>query len=277
MPRRIFAVIGMCLIAAAPIRAEPERPDPLRGPAVPDTTTQSIVSKTMSGRFAPLDVRPEVAAVQQLELDDAARARVRETIDKRALDISMLLVDHIDTVKEITDLTASGDRDAARRLLHGLWEAFEPGEPRAPMLDAWRGVLTDEQADEARRMVDEYWDAWIDWELRHNEARRENPAVREHVAGRLAYQLFEREVRRGYDASLAHYRRAIEAIENAVDPTDAQREAIRDIIIEHIKATRLEATPAQRREVNMRIYRMLDEQRRERLFAYMTRVVLPDE
>lgn len=276
MPRRTLAVIALCLLATQ-TWAEPDRSDPLRGPTVPAATTRSIVSKDMSGRFHPLETRPEVAAVQQLDLNETTRARVREIIDRRALDISMLLVDHIDTVKEITDRITSGDRDGAQELLRGIWEVFEPNAPRAPLLESLRGVLPPDRLTEARRLVDEYWDAWIDWELHNNEKRREDPAVRARVEKRLAYRLFEREVRRGYDASLRHYRQAIEAIYDAVDPTDEQREAIRDIVIEHIKSTRLRATAQQRRETNMKIYRMLDDGRKERLFAYMTRVVLPDD
>ncbi|HHN78094.1 MAG TPA: hypothetical protein ENK11_05390 [Phycisphaerales bacterium] len=277
MPRRITPLIALCLFAAAPIGAEPERPDPLRGPVVSAEATRSIVSKDMSGRFRPLETRPEVAAVQKLDLDEVTRERTREIIDQRALDVSMLLVDHIDTVKEITDRLPAGEDDAARELLYDIWESFEPDAPRAPLLGPLGGVLSPDQLAEVRRLVDDYWAAWIDWDLRGSEKRRKDPAARARVEKRLAFHLFEREVRRGYDASLGHYREAVEAIYNAVDPTDEQREAIREIIIDHIKSTRLHATPAQRRETNMKIYRMLDDERKERLFAYMIRVILPDE
>ena len=58
---------------------------------------------------------------------------------------------------------------------------------------------------------------------------------------------------------------------------EKQRQAIRIIIIEHIKRTRLNATPGQRRSTNLEIYRMLDDERKEKLFEYMTRFVIPDQ
>jgi hypothetical protein len=243
---------------------------------VPEVEARSLVQRTMSGRFVPVEGRPEAAALQRLDLDEEQRERAREVVEQRALSIALLLVDEIDTVREITDQITTGRRDAAREGLREIWRNFEPGAPRDPLLEPLSEVLTSGQIDRLRRLLDEYWDAWIDWELRGSEERREDPEARKRVARRLGFRLFEREVRRGYDASLRHYRQALEGITNAVAPTDKQREAIRSLVIDHIRQTRLEATPEQRRAVMLEIYRLLDPERRERLFEYMTRAVIPD-
>jgi hypothetical protein len=51
-----------------------------------------------------------------------------------------------------------------------------------------------------------------------------------------------------------------------VEPTKEQREAIRAIVIEYIRETRLNPTPEQRREAARRIYQILDEEDRVKLF-----------
>ncbi|MBZ0172258.1 MAG: hypothetical protein K8E66_07765, partial [Phycisphaerales bacterium] len=265
MHRHLITALSLCLVSPV-LAAQPDQPDPLRGPDVPARETRSLVNRGMMGRFEPLEVRPVAAALLELDLDDATREKAREIVEQRALDIAMLLVDRIDLVRDMTDLIMAGDRDAARRMLHDMWGEFEPDAPRDPLLKPLKEILEPAQIGEVRRLVDEYWNAWIDYELRDQEERREKPQARERVTRRLSFEIFEREVREGYDASLSRYRQALDAVYNAVMPTDEQREAIRSIVIEHIKTTRLSATPAQRRETNMRIYRLLDDERKERLF-----------
>ena len=249
--------------------------DTLRGPDVPDDRTTTLVRRTMTGRLERLRVRPEIAAIQGLHLDPATAELAREIIDARTRNISMMLVDDIELVGEITVKNGAGDEAGARAVFNGLWERFDPGTPRAPLMDPLSGVLDAAQRAELRGLVDEYWDAWIDWELRKNK-NREKPATRQRAERRLARQLFQREVREAYDVSLKRYQQALEGIFAAIEPTDEQRVEIRNIVIDHIKATRLSATSAQRREANMTIYRLLDDERKERFFGYMSAIVIPD-
>lgn len=269
----LAAIVASVLLGTA-CCAQPE--GTLRGPEVPDARTRTLVHKTMTGRLERLRVRPEVAAVQALELDPETAERARAVIDERTHGITMLLVDDIELIKEMTDRNKAGERDAALAVFSELWERFEPGAPRAPLAKPLAGVLDDGQHASMTALVDEYWEAWIDWELRNNEKNRGDPAARARVQRRLSLRLFQREVQEAYEASLRRYQQALDGIYGAVEPTDEQREKIRRIIIDHIKSTRLQATPAQRREANMTIYRMLDDGRREKLFAYMTSIVIRD-
>jgi hypothetical protein len=93
---------------------------------------------------------------------------------------------------------------------------------------------------------------------------------------RLVTQVFQEEVRDAYEISLRRYRDALEAIYAAVDPTPEQREAIRSIVIEHVKHTRLEATPTRRRAAMREVYDMLDDERKARLLDYLLERVVPN-
>jgi hypothetical protein len=130
------------------------------------------------------------------------------------------------------------------------------------------------------RLLDEYWSAWIDWESRGEmdeaETPRERPLRRERTSRRLAFQLFQEEVRAAYELTLRRYRDVLEGIYQAVEPTGEQRRAIRDVVIEHIKATRLKATPHDRRAAMHEVYDLLDDERRAKLFDYILRVAVPD-
>ena len=269
---KFHAAVSLILLGSV-ARGQPA--ETLRGPDVPDARTTTLVQRSMTGRLERLRVRPEIAAIQALRLDPATADRAREIIDERTRNITMMLVDDIEIVGEITAKTGSGDEDGARALFNELWEQFDRGTPRAPLLDPLSEVLDADQQAVLRGLVDEYWDAWIDWELRNNK-NREKAATKKRAEQRLAMRLFEREVREAYDASLKRYQQSLDGIYAAIDPTDEQRTQIREIIIDHIKATRLRATPAERRDVNMTIYRLLDDDRKERLFGYLSAIVFRD-
>ncbi len=262
----LTALLSLSSIAAA--RQPEPTPDPLRGPSVPEYKTRTLVHHSMMQGFSPVEGRPESAALELLELDEATAARARAAVDARSLELAMMLVDEIDTVREITDQMASGDTKAARETLAALWDRFEPGRPRSPLLNDLGEILTPEQMAEMHRLLDEYWDAWI------RGTGLIDPAARQSTQDRLAFELFQAEVREAYDASLRRYREALDAIFTAIEPTTEQREQIRSIVIEHIRQTRLSPTIAQRREAMTKIYRLLDDDRRERLFDYMVRFVV---
>jgi hypothetical protein len=276
IPLLLTAVALIAPTAPALTNAPDADASPLAGPRVPEHQTRTLVSRNMTGDFVRVEGRPEAAALRLLDLDPATAERAAAIVGQRTVDLSLMLVDRIDEVREMTDLSEAGDREGARAVLRRIWEQTEPDSPRAPLLRPLGEVLPPSKLVELQGIVDEYWEAWIDWELRDSDERRANARVRTRVAQRLAFGLFEREVREGYDISLKRYRDALDGIYTAVEPTEDQRRAIRGIVIDHIKATRLEATPAQRRDTMTRVYRLLDEPRRERLFEYMTRVVIPD-
>lgn len=268
-----------CLTLSMGVFAQEQEPgDALRGPEVPDRTKRTIVHHTMTGTFQQVEGRPEAAAVEALELDETTRAAAAAIVEQRSVDVALLLVREIDRVKLISDAVVAQEGERSRALLVELWEHFEPGRPHAPLATSFAELLDETQTAELHRLIEEYWDAWIDWELR--DAGEIQPdalaGVVEETRARLAFQLFQQEVGEGYEATLRRYRDAMEGIYNAVEPTEEQREAMREILIDHIRATQLTPTPEERRASMIRMYRVLDEERRERLYEYLLRQVVPD-
>lgn len=276
-----FLSIPLSLCLATPVLAQdtPQPADnPLRGPAVSAHAKRTLVHYNMSGEFERIEGRPEAAAAQLLELDEATAQRVKEAIDARDLSVAMLLVEEIDAVKEISDAILAGDNDRARELQLELWATFEPQTPRSPLLEPLAEILSAAQLADVNRLTDEYWEALIDWQTRDRPETDPDriKVVRDRTEHQLAFQAFQQEVRVGYEATLRRYRDAMEGIYNAVEPTDEQRELMREILIDHIRTTKLNATPTQRRAATRRIYDLLDDERRGKLFDYLLRQVVPD-
>jgi hypothetical protein len=264
----------LLIVACAPALAQD---DVLRGPPVKDADAKTLVGHGMTGEFQRIQGRPEAAAIQLLDLDETMLARAQGVIDTRSMRVAMLLIDEIDTVRDMTDEMRAGHAEQARALLDRIHRACDPDLARDPLVAPLDEVLDDARQARLQALLDEYWSAWVDWEMRSMADAERTPDARRAVESRLAFQVFQEEVRDGYEVSLRRYHDAIVAINDAIDPTPEQREAIRAIVIEHVKRTRLHATPSQRRQAMRAVYDMLDDRRKGLLFDYLLERVLPDE
>lgn len=274
----IKACLSTCaLIAALTTNAyaqpDPDRTNLLKGPTVPIEAQHTLGSTTMSGHFTPIEGRPELAAFSMIINDPNHLATARELDNKRTFDLTIYLVDEIDTVREITDAMTEGNSTRAKLLLAQLRQRFEPTLPRNPLAAELETMLTEEQRVEFHRILDDYW---LRWAASHTETMNLDPDSAEYkkIENRLNHELFEQDIQLAYESSLKRYRDTLDAIYTAVQPTDDQHTQIREIIIEHIKDTRLKATIEQRQALMLEIYTLLDDDRRELLFLFMTRAAI---
>ncbi len=177
-----------------------------------------MIVRTVLATVGPLEVRPEDAGVDQLGLDMDQRVKARAVIAKREADLRAHVVDSIDRLKEITDATKAGDKDAAYRLTRQMYESFDPEHVRDPLMAPLAAVLTDSQTAELKRLMDEYWVATIEAQVRA-APRQERTAIEQ----RLIYEQYQRELQRTFQHSLVPMQQRLEAIYQAVEPTPEQR------------------------------------------------------
>jgi hypothetical protein len=264
-------LVASLFLAWASQTAPPRPPvnnDPvLGGPVVPDQVARTLVQFDGRGQFVRLEGRPEEAAVALLGLDSERRERTRQATLPRRTALGLLLVDNIDLVKQITDAIRAGDADTARNMARELYDRFDPAHSRDPLLGPLAEILTPAEQTDLARLVGEYWKAWIDWELR-SAADRSDEAHRQ-TEQRLTFELFQQEIRAAYEWTLRPYHDRLETIYRVADPTPEQRAAIRGIVIDYIRETRLEPTPEQRQQAAKRLYMALDEGARIKLFELL--------
>ena len=247
--------------------------DLLKGPEVKEIG--SIVRHTMSGRFEQIEGRPEMAAFGAVTDVSSLMDRAIEIELERTVAMSMLLIDQIDLMKESTDAVTAGDNKKANEIqgrLHGMFDPEKRFDPLTPDLVE---LLDEDQQAEYERVLGEYWEAWIDASLRERKDR-EKAGVRKRTRARLTTRLLNRELGEAYNISLKQYRDSMEAIYQAVEPTDEQREEMREILIAYIKETRLDPSIEERRGAAMRMYGVLDEGRRAKFFEFLLKVAVPD-
>jgi hypothetical protein len=255
-------------LAAAPNGAA-EGEAVLGGPKVPDELVRTLVRRDAKGNFQRAEGRPEEAALALLGLKPADREKARGVLGDRAALLCDFLLDRAEKLREAADLVASGKRDEATKMSRAFWDEFEPEHPHAPLLYAMGQALGASQEAELTRIVNEYWEAWISWELRNSKDKGDKARAR--VRERLALGLFQDEVRQAYERVVRPYRERVERLYSELDPTPEQRSAIRDAVVEFVRESRARPTREQRHEILTKIYTILDEERRVKFFDLIAR------
>ncbi len=265
------------LLAISPL-AHAQPADTLRGPKVERDQLDTIVITDMSGNFIPVEGRPELVAFARVCDDPDDLARARELGTARVFELTEVLVDEIDTLRQITDANAEGDSAYAQTLMAQIRLKYDPDMERDPLRDELEPLLDMNQQERFDMILDEYWMQWVSANTPEN-ARNMNgePVDRstyQRIENRLNNQLFQQDIARAYEYSLRRYQGAMTAIYDAIEPTPEQRAWIRNRVIQHIKDTRLNPTLEQREALMLEIYDMLDEDRQTKLFLYMTRAAM---
>ena len=244
----------------SPAAAPASDVDAMAGPKVDDPASRTLVRTDMQNRFQRLDVRPEEAALQLLAMDPSRRVKAREIILARADALRTHLAINIDLVKEWTDAQIAKDSAAIQKFAKELYDRFEPTNPRDPLLAPLASVLTSDEQTQIKRLVDEYWEAWI-----ASEQKASPKSTPEEIAQRLIARTFNAEVAKAYDSALRPHKQKLDAIITATEPTADQIAALRAAFINYIRASLLHPTDQDKTALATAIYNALDEPRRIKL------------
>lgn len=249
--------------ATAP--AAPSQPL-LRGPDVGEPVSRTLVQLDAQGRFVRIEARPEQVAMMMLASDSMQRDEARAANGARLASLGEFLLDNLDDAIASADAQAAGDNKRVQEISRRLYDKFEPQHPRDPLMPALEKMLAPETQTELHRLVDEYWKAWIDWEVRGVKEQDRTDQTRKRTQDRLAYGMFQNDLRQAYERTLRPYRAKMQALNEIAQPTDEQKQAIRTIMLDLIRETRLNPTPEQNREAARKIYEALDDDRRQKVF-----------
>lgn len=238
----------------------------LAGPTISDRVARTLVHYTARGELQRLDTLPEIAAVELLDLPAERRQQTWAIIETYRNSLKDLLIDQIDLLKEATDAQKAKDYSKVQQLYRELYDVFNADHERDVIAPALMEVLTaDEQADVAR-LVDDYWTARVDWEVRNRP--NVTDAQRQETQNRLVFAVFQQQVGQAYQTSLRPYQAKLDSLYNITDPTDEQRTEMRALVVGFIRDTRLVPTPEQIVELAQHLLDLLDEAQRVKVMEY---------
>lgn len=242
----------------------------LAGPEVRERVGRGIIRHDARGEFRRVSGLPEEAALALLELSDQAREYCRGVFAERRLALGVMLAEHLDEALAYGEAMEQRDRDLTTEFttfFRDRWErsASPPTSASASGLQSsLAAVLSPEQYVDLERMLNEYWQAWVAWELRSRKTITEADCQR--TRARLERTVFSEELRRAYDDQIKPYREKLEKLHEAVDPTAEQRTAIRSAVADFLRESRLRPTAEDRRALMRSLYRALDQERRAVFF-----------
>jgi len=229
----------------------PHDPPPLSGPSVrgEDEGRPTLVRYAYDGSLVRLDERPEIAALDLLELDEPARRRVRAVLVERAAVLDGVVADNLKLIAELN--TATQGRGTMRRLdlLGELLRALEPVRERGPLLENLAEALPEATRDRYRALVREYRKALVEDGVRRARAKGEDKPWRRAVVAEITLRMMGREIQRSIERQFDDGDDRMEQALAHVEATPAQRQRIQGLVqdyvsrmIEHGRPSRFERT-----------------------------------
>lgn len=204
---------------------EPPGEELLAGPVLAEASEAgpTLIVRSFDGRLERLEVPPEEAAVDRLDLDEASRERVHRVIADRAAILDATTGRSVDLFLRMAAAGASGDNAEALRLFAEFDARLADLHERGTLFDELHAALPADARRQFESMVNDYRAAVIDEMMAQAQAdasKRYEFALRLHMEERFAAltRSFERRLGGG-DAKL---RRLYEV----VDATPEQEAAI---------------------------------------------------
>jgi len=249
----LAAVIAAAGTAFPALAQSPTDSDALRGPKVSQPAApKSLVKRDMSGKFEPLDTRPEQAALDLLGLKPEERTAADKVITERYQKVTKLLHDNWDLFLKIQTSRQGG---AKPEELRPLIKEFRP--IAAPLLsptleDQVAAALPEAKRSQFKSLVDEYKTALLAEDRggmgagagtgggggkgRGREAASPDDAGKPADAAtggfppRLEFNMLLREMARSLKGIVDERKEHMEALLKAIDATPEQEAKIREIV-----------------------------------------------
>ena len=250
---------------ASPI-ADPAPSATLRGPTVhARTDAPSLLDRSFDGALVQLQVDPAEAALDLLDLDDDARQRALAVLDKRSGILDRIVGRNLGTLTEINTAVSTGRMFRVLQLASDLHRQFTLEAGDTALVDQLAAVLPSHDAHELRRVVDEYWTAFVHEEGGARVGRIESFVIRR----RAALEVFGKEIERATDRVTAdatsasdHWDRMLSALGLSPEQELEIRSMGRDFYIN----TNLNPTKEDTADFLIRVYHKLDGAQREKFF-----------
>lgn len=175
-PTALALILALAGTAMAQEESAPPADDVLGGPSVMDEAADApptIVRRSFDGTLARPEGPPEMAALDALDLDEEARARVDDALAERNAAIDAILAEYLDLFSRTINLFQSGalgqrtdgansgtDRRAAMQTMREVRTAVEPISERGTLREEISSALQGDHLTDFERMMEE-WDEVI--------------------------------------------------------------------------------------------------------------------
>lgn len=263
MHRRSAALVVAILHAiSAGLAAEPATTPPLSGPSVPEEAESRRIERDFEGNMKPLEVRPEVAALNELSLSESERAKVDEILAHRNATTTRLIRENIDLLLRAQSVREGNDPEARRALLEDFREAFKDLSTNGPLAEQLAGAMTAENAEKFNEINRQYWRELVTQNSKDGPDRPRGKAA----VTRAALKLLAQEIKQSYERTIAEGKERLDQVIARLELTPEQDAKVRAIVTEFGQQTKLNPTGTQRIALFTRIAQVLTPEQRQKAF-----------
>ncbi|MCB9845356.1 MAG: hypothetical protein H6811_05160 [Phycisphaeraceae bacterium] len=261
----VVVAAGGVGVASGGAWAQPaDEPDALAGPDVASAASRpTLVHRAFDGSIRRLEVSPEEAALERLDLDEESQGQVQEVLDARNAVLDEILVKHIGLLLKYQAAAAAEDRLEILRVLTEVWRATEPLRERGTLREELGRVLNQDRLSLMDEMVAEYDEALLAEARAQAEASGERfREVRYRIAEGL--RRLGEDLKRSYERAVTAGVEEFEALLVKLQLEPEHEREVRRLVQDFAQATMLNPTAQQRRELGRKIFAVLSQEERLR-------------
>lgn len=242
----------------------PADPPTLAGPSVTATGPRTLVVYEYGGGLQELGLPPAEAALELLDLDDAAAERVAHVLAERSMLAEQLIIDNFDLVSQGEAIEASANQLEKGVFFLQVIRALYPLIERGSLEDEIRPLLPEQTAAEYDALLDEYWHAVgksrVEQAAAKNQKLRLRKAVREARRDQLG-----KEVELAAKRALESERFAVDYLTRGLDLSATQEERIKTLVVDFVARTMGEASEQDKGRLFGEVLAYLNEHQRNLL------------
>ncbi len=239
--------------SGAPGGRKPD-PDPvLGGPkATEGTVGDTLIARDFDGKVKRLDVTAEEAALEHLDLDKDARARIDRILAERAALLDKIVADNLLKIVDAYNAVQAGQKDEARAIYTEILLQTGDLRDRGKLGEELKTAMTPEQADHFDRLRREYWEAIVREDV--DAAIASTPGIppkgsyKDALRREVALAVGQ-EIKRSYERQAAARADQLQEFVDALALTPEQQGKIKTILTDDFQRVQSNKTPGKRTPV----------------------------
>jgi hypothetical protein len=260
-------ILIACLLAATASAPAQEDASLLAGPSVSEEAPTTLVRLGYDGAIERPGVRIEEAALELLELDASARARVDEIVAERAAILDKAVIENIELLVEFQSAKSAGDELRQAALIGRFVRSLAALEERGSLREELGRALGDDEKARFESLIDEYNQAILA-EARDAAKERGERFIQFRFVQIERLKVLGQEIKRSYDRQIGSRTEDFERLLAALALSPEREAEVRRVVTDFARRTLLNPDEKDRAGLFIRIASMLSADERRRLVEF---------
>lgn len=222
---------------------------------------KTLVQRDADNKLKRIDIAPEEAAIQIMDLDPAERERCNKIFVERAAILDEIIMKNFNLLGKLHTALQAGDKEAISKAYSAFTPKLERLSDRGRLEDELKPELRMDHVPEFQRLVAEYRQALIQDGIREVKAEGKE-AVPQSIANREMLIATGEQIRRAYDRTVSTKVADFDPILAKLSLKPEQATKIRGLTADFAQKHAGNAAPEQKRELVMQMLKEMEPDQR---------------